>query len=91
MKQFVNSCEECEVNCCSTGPPPRKTVSPIEYLYNFGKPDGYQTQCEHLTDEMGCRVWGTSSLPEECRSYVCPHRIFSDKELRHLRGGRGGL
>lgn len=81
---MINSCSECTSICCKHGPGPHVPLSPQEYLENFGTTDAYNTKCMALTDENKCSLWGTPSLPTECRTYVCQSKLFTKEQIKRI-------
>lgn len=78
---LINSCLECKTVCCKHGPGPHLPLEPETYLENFGEPEAYNTKCIALTDDNECSLWGTPSLPVECRQYVCHVKNYTEEEL----------
>jgi len=81
-QKLVKSCVQCKSNCCKLGPGPYKTLKPEDYLENFADPQGWNTKCDGLTEDLKCRYWGTPKLPVECRTFVCNNKLFSKKDLK---------
>jgi hypothetical protein len=65
------------------GEGPYKIVEPADYLENYETPEGYNTVCSAFSFETkGCTFWGTPKMLNECRSYVCTQRSYSQTELK---------
>ena len=81
---MIKSCLECTNKCCFVGPGPYEALPAEEYLENFGTTESYNTKCESLGDDGLCKLWGTPDFPQECRTYVCQTREYSEAEMRHI-------
>ena len=84
---MIDSCKDCQNNCCKTGPGPHRIVPPKQYVSMFGDFSAYNTRCAALssTDER-CTIWSKEDFPDDCKNYVCHLRSFTKEELRNIKG-----
>jgi hypothetical protein len=79
--KLIKSCKECKLKCCKFGPGPYKLFEPAEFFKIYENAEAYNTKCSYYLRSGKCKAWGTSKLPQECRSHMCHLRSFTKKEL----------